>query len=221
MLVIVIGAAGCNRPTQNNTNGESPEAAAGAMIVYPHTAEFKTSLQHADAFFKDKASCFKCHSSDGSGGSAQVSCKKCHLTPTPHSQNWSLPQSHGEQYKALSESAQAQCLSCHKGEQPKSGVTCQQCHVAYPHNKSFKNGNKAHKELGMSHLGKCLICHSDYVRNMPDSASEGGCRSCHNDSNLNIIWKEQVKEGETNGGAEKEKRTPNSSKTKKSKFHRP
>lgn len=143
--------------------------------IYPHSEEFKKD--HGKFATSFRVQCLNCHGSDGSGGTAKVACTTCHSYP--HPAGWAMPSVHSKTYLA-SQDKQKDCLNCHMKESVAKERSCKVCHSAYPHEENFGDGESVHKKYAKDYAGKCLICHTEFTRNLPkDTYGEDGCKTCH------------------------------------------
>ncbi|MBK9294987.1 MAG: hypothetical protein IPM57_11210 [Oligoflexia bacterium] len=179
----------CNQPTQVRTATTTADVSNKANIVgmYPHSDEFKKKT-HGENFLQNATTCAKCHGADFNSGSAQVSCKACHV----HPMGWAAPQKHGVHYLNSTEEQRADCLKCHQAEGASENLNCTNCHKAYPH-------KGRHGKLAKTYDGKCFSCHKQETH--PQIPNNKMCNDCHQGS-INIEW------------VEKPERIPNSKKKK-------
>lgn len=151
----------------------------GCHAPYPHDTEFKRG-GHGKLAHGNVSSCVNCHNKVNEDTSIapdrKVTCQRCHGESVPHSKDWANPQVHGVFFAGLTSKLKTNCLKCHSPEE-KSQMACQTCHAVYPHTEDFKDGG--HKELAEKSLSLCLQCHTDFKRNVADSA---GCFGCHDKS---------------------------------------
>ena len=186
LLVLILAA--CNKPTTGGEN-TSPNRTSSVVNIYPHSEEFKKTLMHGRVYSADKSTCLQCHGNDLKGGTAHVSCTKCHSS-YPHPSKWALPEVHGKGFLTLADEKKPECLKCHTANEKRMDVvTCTACHKAYPHTGEFKSGD--HVAIAGQYQGHCTSCHTDFKRNMPTMES---CNTCHEGS-LKIQWLKEKGDG--------------------------
>lgn len=172
----------CNKPNKSDTQtAVINKTQINAAKIYPHSESFKLK-EHGAKFIEDRALCASCHGLDNSGGTAQVSCTKCHSN-YPHIAGWSVPQKHGKFFVESVGTEKQACLNCHNPSSSSGAVSCQTCHKAFPHSEEFDG----HGGWATSYEGKCTSCHTDFKRLMPKYEPKG-CVYCHSDSTLSIGW---------------------------------
>ncbi|KAA3618893.1 MAG: hypothetical protein DWQ05_05860 [Calditrichaeota bacterium] len=172
---------------------------------YPHDPLWLTPGEnfHGDFVKEDESnleSCRKCHGSDLTGGSSEVSCFKCHEN-YPHPEDWAATgeNSHGFYLKGQEYNLQM-CQSCHGDnfEGGSSEVSCYKCHTNYPHTEAWLGGaENSHgpqlKELDYA-TDSCENCHGG---DLLGGTSEISCTKCHNSYPHTQDW---VGTGEGNHG---------------------
>lgn len=176
LVVIFFLVLSCNKTTtkeateENKVNTEKINS-----DIFPHEKNFFKN--HGASYLVNKDQCLSCHGVDGSGGSANVSCTKCHQDGGgrfPHPKNWVMADQHSTEFMKSPQS----CSTCH-GADWKGGtskVSCLQCHENYPHPlkwSSPENHGKAY--VLIKEKKDCLNCHQS--NKVPANATR--CDSCH------------------------------------------
>lgn len=162
-----------------------------ALRVFDHFGEAKSrdteyrDFQHGVAYYKDPTGCAFCHGGKFEGKNSAPTCRKCH--DYPHPAGWAVPLIHGQVFleKRAKETSKINCDQCHaensdfKSRHPEQFVACTQCHPAMPHQNMEDWVLGGHAEVAATYEGKCLSCHTDMKRLMPNISN--GCKNsdCH------------------------------------------
>jgi hypothetical protein len=148
----------------------------------PSSAGFHGTVLKASNF--DATSCQRCHAKDFSGGTAQVSCTKCHAT-YPHPTGWTTKgdaQFHGSALKANAY-ADTACQHCHgvKLDGGTSGVSCATCHSSYPHQAGWQTPGSAtfHGAALKAVNYNAAACQSCHGSDFAGGTSGVACATCH------------------------------------------
>ena len=171
---IMVSLSSCNKTT--NLSGadkakplEDPNTKTAA---FPHEKDFFKN--HGAKYLADKEQCLGCHSKEGGGAAAAVSCTQCHES-YPHNNFLSA---NGDQHSAAYLKNPQSCSKCH-GEDwqgGKAGVSCFKCHEGYPHAKKWANPEQHGKFfVGLTEKQQCLSCHDP---KKPEAAATQ-CNHCH------------------------------------------
>lgn len=207
LMFAVVGLIGCNKPTSSNESGAPNVPFKVNQYVYPHKADFLQT--HSELFQTERAQCMSCHGYDFQGGSAKVSCYSCHNYP--HPPGFALAKNHGAKF--LEQKDKPTCFKCHVTAAASEGrpePQCAQCHAAFPHSEDFKGGMGNHPDLAKTYAGKCLVCHANMKKNMPNNPK--GCLECH-DGGIVIGWgkvAEEKKPDDKKDGKKDDGREPQS-----------
>jgi hypothetical protein len=181
--------AGCNRPVDAPVQSQS-EGFVSVAGIYPHTESFRSTRQHGELYLKSKETCKTCHGSRLDGGTAKVSCNRCHAV-YPHSDLFKSTAAHGA--SVFAQKGASACLTCHALEMEGPGAkpeipSCLKCHT-YPHPTGWalpKNHGPAFvqakhdKKASPALVVGCLDCHGDaggLKKRHPEQFVS--CESCH------------------------------------------
>jgi len=184
--VAPLAGAGCFNNTLCHASAGHPAgwAATGHQIAAKAAAGTSAGMD----------SCRSCHGTDFKGGTAGVSCMKCH-TSSPHSKPWlGSTGATTHKHSAADTTNAPSCGSCHAGgaksltpTTPPANAGCFNstlCHAAPPSGHAFPNPGSAH--LSAANGTGCLTCHAQgsASSNYPVTAGTApNCRGCHLNAN--------------------------------------
>ena len=173
--------------------GRSKTSCYKCHASFPHPDDWliATSAGFHGSFLKqtdwNAAVCKDCHGADYSGGTAEVSCFKCHVS-YPHREGWMVQGSnefHGLFVIAMNWSL-VSCQKCHGNDFQggMSGISCLTCHSDYPHVEGWalESSSNFHgqyiRQAGWS-MASCKTCHGDDYKGGKSGSS---CYDCHQET---------------------------------------
>jgi hypothetical protein len=158
---------------------EMPGGQPGGGGSAAHPADWVSPDAHGTAVIVGGGTaCAACHGADFRGGTARVSCHRCHDGPGGHARGWVEPAAHGV---AARGPAVIGCAACH-GADFRGGWTAVSCYACHPgptgrHGDGYAEpGQHGAEVVAASGVAACVACHGqDY---------EGGrsgvsCYLCH------------------------------------------
>ncbi len=160
--------------------GESRVSCNKCHTVFPHSEDFYDTNLHGTEYLRNYSSCVKCHKTNNKRELSGINCKKCHNYP--HSSQWTDRENHGQASLSANENEMLlDCNDCHAKDSDLRSrykdlkiAKCDDCHIELPHSTDFKDGD--HGGLTVNEHGKCLSCHTNYTRLMPNYEE---CTMCH------------------------------------------